>query len=127
MWVPGWLPGTDGHYYFGWYMSYGPKRLFDIWRRFLTRNLRFVTEFGAQSFPNYENARTFLPDDLHGADFKHLNRHYLLQWDLMNLWIDTRSMDLKTLVESPRPTSPRSTATTSTACASTSTSPTAAS
>ncbi|MFN3429250.1 MAG: beta-mannosidase [Candidatus Sericytochromatia bacterium] len=99
IWVPGWLSGTDGHYYFGWYMSYGPKRWFDIWRKLLNRNLRFVTEFGAQSFPNYENAKKFLPDDLRGADFKHLNRHYLLQWDLMNLWIDTSSMDLKTIGE----------------------------
>lgn len=99
IWVPGWLSGTDGHYYFGWYMSYGPKRWFDVWRKVLTRNLRFVTEFGTQSFPNYENAKKFLPDDLKGADFKHLNRHYLLQWDLMKLWIDTSSMDLKDLVE----------------------------
>lgn len=99
MWVPGWLEGTDGHYYFGWYMSYGPKRWFDLWRRVLTRNLRFVTEFGSQSFPNYENARKFLPDDLAGSDWKFLNRHYLLQWDLMKLWIDTSSHDLKDLVE----------------------------
>lgn len=99
IWVPGWLSGTDGHYYFGWYMSYGPKRFFDVWRKVLTRNLRFVTEFGAQSFPNYENAKKFLPDDLREADFKHLNRHYLLQWDLMKLWIDTSSMDLKDVGE----------------------------
>lgn len=97
MWLPGWLDGTDGHYYFGWYMSYGPKRWFDLWRRVFTRNLRFVTEFGSQSFPNYENARKFLPDDLSGSDWKFLNHHYLLQWDLMNLWIDTSSMDLADL------------------------------
>lgn len=99
MWIPGWLTGTDGHYYFGWYMSYGPKRWFDLWRRVFTRNLRFVTEFGSQSFPNHENAKTFLPENLEGADFKHLLRHYLLQWDLMKLWIDTSSHDLKDLVQ----------------------------
>jgi beta-mannosidase len=99
MWIPGRMSGTDGHYYFGWYQSYGPKRWFEIWRRLLTRNLRFVTEFGAQSFPNYENARKFLPDDLKGSDWKFLNRHFLLQWDLMSLWIDTSSHDLATLVE----------------------------
>jgi beta-mannosidase len=99
MYLPGWLDGTDGHYYFGWYMSYGPKRWFDIWRKLFTWNLRFVTEFGSQSFPNYENARKFLPDDLRGSDWKFLNEHYLLQWDLMNLWIDTRSMDLADLAQ----------------------------
>lgn len=97
LWVPGLLDGTDGHYYFGWYMSYGPKRWFDWWRVVFKRNLRFVTEFGSQSFPNYENARKFLPDDLRGSDWKFLNHHYLLQWDLMNLWIDTSSMDLADL------------------------------
>ncbi|MEB3197384.1 MAG: glycoside hydrolase family 2 TIM barrel-domain containing protein [Candidatus Sericytochromatia bacterium] len=99
MWIPGWLSGTDGHYYFGWYMSYGPKRWFDLWRRLFPRNLRFVTEFGAQSFPNYEHARTFLPDDLRGSDWRHLNRQYLLQWELMSLWIDTGSHQLAPLVE----------------------------
>jgi beta-mannosidase len=98
LWVPGLLDGTDGHYYFGWYMSYGPKRWFDFWRKVFKRNLRFVTEFGAQSFPNYDNSRKFLPDDLRGSDWKFLLDHYLLQWDLMNLWIDTRSMDLADLV-----------------------------
>jgi beta-mannosidase len=98
MWIPGWLDGTDGHFYFGWYMSYGPKRWFDLWRRVFTRSLRFVTEFGTQSFPNYENARRFLPDDLRGADWRALHRQYLLQWDLMGLWIDTSSHDLRDLV-----------------------------
>ncbi|HEY9723913.1 MAG TPA: glycoside hydrolase family 2 TIM barrel-domain containing protein [Oscillatoriaceae cyanobacterium] len=99
MWLPLRMDGTDGHYYFGWYMSYGPKRWFEIWRRVLTRNLRFVTEFGAQSFPNLENARKFLPENLEGADFKFLNRHYLLQWDIMKLWVDTSSTALPDLVE----------------------------
>lgn len=99
LWFPGLHNGTDGHYYFGWYMSYGPKRWFDVWRKVMTRNLRFVTEFGAQSFPNLENARKFLPENLEGADWKHLHRHYLLQWDLMKLWIDTSSLDLQHLVK----------------------------
>jgi beta-mannosidase len=98
LWVPFWLSGTDGHYYFGWYMSYGPKRWFDLWRRLFPRNLRFVTEFGTQSFPNYENSRQFLPDDLNEADWQTLKEHYLLQWDLMSLWIDTRSRQLSDLV-----------------------------
>lgn len=99
IWIPGWLDGTDGHFYFGWYMSYGPKRWFDLWARLFKRNLRFVTEFGAQSFPNYENARTFLPDDLRGSNWRYLNEQFLLQWELMSLWIDTRSHDLQDLVQ----------------------------
>lgn len=99
MWIPGWLDGTDGHFYFGWYMSYGPKRWFDLWAKLFKRNLRFVTEFGAQSFPNYENARTFLPDDLRGSDWRYLNQQFLLQWELMSLWIDTQSHNLADLVQ----------------------------
>lgn len=98
LWIPFWMDGTDGHYYFGWYMSYGPKRLFDLWCRAFPRNLRFVTEFGAQSFPNLTASRRFLPESLEGADFKALHRAYLLQWDLMTLWVDPGAKALPDLV-----------------------------
>lgn len=99
LWIPFWMDGTDGHYYFGWYMSYGPKRLFDLWCRAFPRNLRFVTEFGAQSFPNLEASRRFLPESLEGADFRALHRAFLLQWDLMTLWVDPGAKTLPELVE----------------------------
>lgn len=98
IWLPGWLEGTDGHYYFGWYGSYGPKRAFDWWMKLFKRNLRFVTEFGAQSFPNLEQARRFLPEDLEGADFDFLNKHHLLQWDLMLRWLRLERHTLAELV-----------------------------
>lgn len=98
IWLPGWLEGTDGHYYFGWYGSYGPKRGFDWWLKFFKRNVRFVTEFGAQSFPNLENAQKFLPEDLAGSDFDHLNKHHLLQWDLMLRWLKPKAHTLAELV-----------------------------
>jgi beta-mannosidase len=40
-----------------------------------------------------------LPDDLTGSDWRHLNQQYLLQWELMSLWIDTRSHRLQDLVQ----------------------------
>jgi beta-mannosidase len=83
--------GTDTHFYFGWYAAYGPKRSFELVRRFFKRNLRFVTEFGAQSFPNEENLRRFLPSDLKQVDWEEVTRRYAFQPKVMALWLDWRN------------------------------------
>lgn len=80
--------GTDTHFYFGWYAAYGPKRSFELVRRFFKRNLRFVTEFGAQSFPNEESVRRFLPEDLSQVDWAEVARRYAFQPQVMALWLD---------------------------------------
>lgn len=82
--------GTDTHFYFGWYAAYGPKRAFELVRRFFKRNLRFVTEFGAQSFPNEESVRRFLPADLERVDWDEVAYRYAFQPDVMALWLDWR-------------------------------------
>lgn len=82
--------GTDTHFYFGWYAAYGPKRAFEWVRRFFRRNLRFVTEFGAQSFPNEESVRLFLPADIAQVDWEEVSRRYAFQPDVMALWLDWR-------------------------------------
>lgn len=83
--------GTDTHFYFGWYAAYGPKRTFEWVRRLSRRNLRFVTEFGAQSFPNEESVRRFLPADITRVDWEEVARHYAFQPGVMELWLDWRS------------------------------------
>ncbi len=80
--------GTDTHFYFGWYAAYGPKRSFELVRRFFRRNLRFVTEFGAQSFPNEESLRHFLPEDPSQVDWETVARRYAFQPHVMALWLD---------------------------------------
>lgn len=54
--IPGMLgEGTDAHFYFGWYMGTmrGLAPLLKIHRRLF----KFVTEYGAQAFPNVETFR----------------------------------------------------------------------
>ncbi|MDI3279844.1 MAG: glycoside hydrolase family 2 TIM barrel-domain containing protein [Bacillota bacterium] len=79
--------GGDTHWYFGWYMTNGPKRRFELVRRRFPRNIRFLTEFGAQSFPNYESALRFLPADLKQLDWDLLAKRYCAQPDIMRYWL----------------------------------------
>ena len=55
-------PG-DEHFYFGWYPPFGKTRNFDGYMKLLPKVIRFPTEFGAQSFPNYENSVKFMEPD----------------------------------------------------------------
>ncbi|HPQ69208.1 MAG TPA: glycoside hydrolase family 2 TIM barrel-domain containing protein [bacterium] len=95
-----WRHGGDTHFYFGWYKEQGnTHRLFDsiIVKRF-PNNLRFVTEFGAQSFPNLENCHKFMDADIRKIDWKELRRKHSLQPELMDYWIGLQQPDLATLV-----------------------------
>lgn len=80
--------GSDTHWYFGWYGSHGDKRTFELLRRwYFRRNIRFLTEFGAQSFPNYESAVKFMSPDLQKLDWAHLEDHHSCQPEIMRLWL----------------------------------------
>jgi beta-mannosidase len=78
--------GTDFHFYGGWYRAMGTLRAFDKIVRISKKNLRFVTEFGAQSFPNLENAVKFMDADLSKIDWKHLEEEHSLQYELITHW-----------------------------------------
>jgi len=88
-------PG-DEHFYFGWYPPFGKVRNFDYYVRLLTKSIRFPTEFGAQSFPNYENSIKFMDSDIRKVDWKHLEERHHFQPGMMKRFIrhqDYNSLD----------------------------------
>ena len=91
-------PG-DTHFYFGWYRVMGPKRNLERIARFKPKNLRFVTEFGAQSFPNLESCEKFMDPDIRKIDWTHLAQRHSLQKDLMDHWVGLRRPSLSDLIE----------------------------
>jgi beta-mannosidase len=98
--VPYWKSGTDSHAYFGWYSSYGTLADAEKLREHLPRNLRFVTEFGAQSFPNVESCLKFMPANIDEIDFAHLAQRHSFQSEVMGKWIPWReAASLEELVE----------------------------
>ena len=97
--VPGLRQGTDSHAYFGWFNGYGTLEESEKWRK-QTSFLRFVTEFGAQSFPNLENCLKFMPNELKKVDFADLARNHGFQAAAMRKWYDWRAAaSLEALVE----------------------------
>jgi beta-mannosidase len=98
--VPYWKSGTDSHAYFGWYSSYGTLADAEKLREHLPRNLRFVTEFGAQSFPNVESCVKFMPANIDEIDFDHLAQRHSFQSEVMEKWIPWReAASLEELIE----------------------------
>lgn len=92
--------GTDGHLYFGWYPVFGKLGKLDMFMRIFPANIRFVTEFGAQSFPNYETSKKYLPDDSFEIDWQFVETHYLAQRDLLNRWVNINECEvLKDMIE----------------------------
>lgn len=98
--VPFLHKGTDTHFYYGWYMIYGKLA---TWQQLIKRfpaNTRFVTEFGAQSFPNYESAVRFMDADINKIDWAKLARHHSFQPEILAYWMDwRRAGDLSQLIE----------------------------
>jgi len=86
--VPFLRPGTDGHYYYGWYIVYGRLHSWPIIARQFPDNIRFVTEFGAQSFPNIESSVKFMDADIAKIDWQHLTERHHFQPDVLAHWID---------------------------------------
>ena len=98
-WTP-WQKGGDTHFYFGWYRFQGKSMFkFDTVRRRFPNNLHFVTEFGAQSFPNRESCRKFMAEELHRIDWQRLEDRHSLQKKLMDHWVGLAQPDLPTLIE----------------------------
>jgi beta-mannosidase len=89
--IPRYREGTDAHFYFGWYASYGTLQDAEMLRRRLPGNMRFVTEFGAQSFPNRESCVKFMHSDIKQIDFELLSRRHSFQSEVMARWIPWRS------------------------------------
>ncbi len=96
-----WQKGGDTHFYFGWYREQGKSYWgFDrVICRLLPKNLRFVTEFGSQSFPNLESCRKFMHEDIRQIDWRELDRRHSLQTELMDHWIGLQQPDLATLID----------------------------
>ncbi len=89
-------PGTDAHAYFGWYASHGTLQRFETLSNLVPGNLRFLTEFGAQSFPNVESCIKFMPADRAHIDFAHLAKHHSFQPEIMGNWLpldEARSLE----------------------------------
>jgi beta-mannosidase len=92
--------GTDTHTYFGWYRSYGTLQDGELFFRWFPKNMRFITEFGAQSFPNVESCKRFLPAEVSQIDPGHLAEMHGFQPEIMARWIPWQNArTLEELVE----------------------------
>jgi len=89
--VPGLREGTDAHFYYGWYMTYGPLRRWESVVRRLPNTLRFATEFGTQSFPNLESSVRFMDADIAKIDWDHLVARHQFQANVMDHWLNWRA------------------------------------
>ena len=89
--VPGVRAGTDTHFYYGWYTVYGRLRSWEGVAKTFPANLRFVTEFGAQSFPNLESCLRFMDADITKIDWQHLVERHQFQDVILAHWLDWRS------------------------------------
>jgi beta-mannosidase len=59
--------------------------------RRLPKTIRFVTEFGAQSFPNVESSARFMDADISKIDWDRLVARHHFQANVMDHWLDWRS------------------------------------
>lgn len=94
-----WKKGTDTHLYFGWY--YQNLSSLDTFIKRFYKNCRFISEFGAQSFPNEETTYELIPDEEKPIPWNILTDRHCLQKDRMekyNLIEDKES--LKEWIES---------------------------
>lgn len=98
--VPYLRRGTDGHAYFGWYRTYGTLDDAEVMQRRFSGNMSFVTEFGAQSFPNVASSRRFMPDPLDTDAIAQLSARHGFQPEIMDNWLPWRQAEsLTELVE----------------------------
>lgn len=91
--IPVMRPGTDTHFYHGWYLIYGELHSWDFIARHFPDNIRFVTEFGAQSFPNVESCVKFMDSDINKIDWHTLAHRHMFQSGIMSHWIDWRKAE----------------------------------
>ncbi|HEU4322684.1 MAG TPA: glycoside hydrolase family 2 TIM barrel-domain containing protein [Roseiflexaceae bacterium] len=91
--VPVMRPGTDTHFYHGWYLIYGELHSWDTIARLFPDNIRFITEFGAQSFPNLESCLKFMDPDINQIDWHRLVERHMFQSGIMSHWYDWRKVE----------------------------------
>lgn len=89
--VPFMPKGTDTHFYGGWYIIFPRPHHWASWIRRFPKNIRFVSEFGAQSFPNIESSRRFMDPDIAKIDWETLARRHQFQANVMSHWLDWRN------------------------------------
>ena len=82
--------GTDGHAYFGWYSNHGTLEDAEMMQRRFPGNMSFMTEFGAQSFPNLASSRRFISEPLSDEVVATLESRHGLQGEIMANWIAWR-------------------------------------
>ena len=75
--------GTDSHLYYGWYRNQDPAVKLES----VAKRLKFVTEFGAQSFPNYESSVRFMSSEISELDWSRLEERHSLQREIMDRWV----------------------------------------
>jgi beta-mannosidase len=99
--VPLLRAGTDSHFYMGWYSTiYGPLRLWEPIARHFPNTIRFVTEFGAQSFPNLESCLKFMDADVTNIDWEYMTARHQFQPGILEHSLPWRSVrELEELVD----------------------------
>jgi beta-mannosidase len=98
--VPVARPGTSSHFYYGWYKIYGELRSWERIIKTFPDNIRFVVEFGAQSFPNVESCLRFMDADVRKLDVRRLAERHMFQPNIMDYWLPWRQApSLAALVE----------------------------
>jgi beta-mannosidase len=95
--IPLWRPGTDTHYYMGWYTRvFGPLRFWERLAQRFPANIRFVSEFGAQSFPNLESCLKFMDADPTKIDWERMTARHQFQASILEHslpWREVRKLD----------------------------------
>lgn len=89
--VPFLRAGTDSHFYHGWYRRvFGSPHAWEPVARFFPKTIRFVTEFGSQSFPNVESCQRFMPLDFEQIDWAVMAERHHFQVDVLSDNVDWR-------------------------------------
>jgi beta-mannosidase len=82
--IPFLRSGTDTHFYMGWYTRvFGPLRSWERLAQHLPANIRFVSEFGAQSFPNLESCLKFMDSDVSKIDWNFMTERHQFQQGIL--------------------------------------------
>lgn len=89
--------GTDSHFYMGWYTRvFGPLSAWEKLAQRFPANIRFVSEFGAQSFPNRESCLKFMPSDPQQVDWEAMRLRHQFQPSILESslpWREVHDLD----------------------------------
>ena len=91
---------SDAHLYFGWYISKPDGFPKAMHYPVLKGSMAFITEFGAQAFPNYGDALKFIPPDIKQIDWNDLEQFYMLQKKNMDKYVPLKpGMELNDYID----------------------------